>query len=141
MMSRNKMQVLIAGEHFLYRLTLANLLSRVYDIEIVGVTSFSNGTEWTIDNSPPDVAIVDMDAPDDRGLALVRRIKQYLPSIGIVALKSNPHDVELFVALKSQDVACLNKSVKISQLVAVVKQVASTEAVLTAIRRGIVTLD
>ena len=140
-MSRNKIRVLIVGEQFLYRMALANLLSCVYDIEIVGVTSFSNGTEWTVDNSPPDVAIVDMDAPDDRGFALVRRIKHHLPSIGIVALKSNPHDVELFVALKSQDAACLDKSFKISQLVAVIKQVASTEAVVTAIRQGIVTLD
>ena len=126
-MTRKKIQVLIAGEQFLYRIALENSLSCVQDIEIVGVTSFSNGTEWTIDESPPDVAIVDIDAPDDKGFALVRKIKQHLPSIGIVALKSNPHDIELLVALKSQVAACLDKSVAISQLVTVIKRVARGE--------------
>jgi len=126
-MVREKIKVLIASEHFLYRVALENSLSCMQDIEIVGVTSFSNGTEWTIDKLPPAIAVVDIDAPDDRGFALVRRIKQYLPSIGIVALKSNPHDVELFTALKSQVAAYLDKSVTVSQLVAVIKRVARGE--------------
>jgi len=97
------------------------------DIEISGAADFNNGIAFAVDELPPDVAIVDIDAPSDSGLALARRIKQRLPSIGVVMLTSNPNDAQLFQALKAQAAACLSKEVTPEQLVYTIKRVASGE--------------
>ena len=80
-----------------------------------------------MDNLPPDVAVVDIDAPTDGDLAITRQLKQRLPNIGIIALTSNYNDVRLFQALKAQAAACLSKEITAEQLVETVRRVARGE--------------
>jgi DNA-binding NarL/FixJ family response regulator len=97
------------------------------DLEISGTADFNNGIAFALDELPPDVAIVDIDGPSDSGLALARRMKQRLPSIGVVVLTSNPNDAQLFQALKAQAAAYLSKEIAADHLINMIRRVAGGE--------------
>jgi DNA-binding NarL/FixJ family response regulator len=76
---------------------------------------------------PPDVALLDLDCPSESGLELARKIRQRSPNIGVVLLTSNPDDSQLFLSLKAQAVAYLNKEVTAQQLIDIIRRVAKGE--------------
>jgi len=100
------------------------------DLEISGTADFNNGIALALDELPPDVAIIDIDGPSDIGLTLARRMKQRLPSIGIVMLTSNPNDAQLFQALKAQAAAYLGKEIAADHLVGAIRRVARGEHII-----------
>jgi two-component system response regulator DegU len=87
----------------------------------------NNGIAFDIEESPPDVAIIDIDDPFDSGMILARKMKQRLPSIGIAMLTYNPSDDQLLQALKARASAYLSKEVNTDHLVNVIKRVAAGE--------------
>jgi len=123
----NKIQVLIVSQQFLFRQGIEHSLSGTGDMEVSGTAEVNDEVLSAIDASPPDVALVDIDAPADSGLKLARRIKQRLPNIGVVVLTSNPDDAQLFQALKAQAVAYLSKEVTADELVDIIRRVARGE--------------
>ena len=126
-MKRNKIQVFILSQQFLLRQGIEHSLSSVEDIEISGAADLNGGALSTIDTLPPDVALVDIDAPSNNGLTLARKIKQRSPNIGVIVLTSNASDAQLFQALKAQAAAYLEKEVTADQLVDTIRRVARGE--------------
>jgi two-component system response regulator DegU len=126
-MNTNKIRAFIVSQQILFRQGVELVLSSMEGIEISGAADFNNGIAFTVDELPPDVAIVDIDAPSDSGLALARSIKQRLPSVGIVVLTSNPNETQLFQALKAQAAAYLNKEITADHLVDAIRRVARGE--------------
>lgn len=126
-MNTNKIQVFIVTQQFLFRQGIEHSLSGMPDIEISGAAEVSEGVLSTIDNLPPDVALVDIDASSDTGLTLARKIKQRSPNIGVILLTSNPNDVQLFQALKAQATAYLSKEITADQLASIIRRVAHGE--------------
>lgn len=126
-MKRNKIQVFILSQQFLLRQGIEHSLSSVEDIEISGAADLNGGALSTIDTMPPDVALVDIDAPSNNGLTLARKIKQRSPNIGVIVLTSNASDAQLFQVLKAQAAAYLEKEVTADQLVDTIRRVARGE--------------
>jgi len=126
-LKRNKIQVFILSQQFLLRQGIEHSLSSVEDIEISGAADLNGGALSTIDTMPPDVALVDIDAPSNNGLTLARKIKQRSPNIGVIVLTSNASDAQLFQALKAQAAAYLEKEVTADQLVDTIRRVARGE--------------
>jgi RNA polymerase sigma factor (sigma-70 family) len=110
-----------------FRQGIEHSLSKVRDITISATAEISDEVLSIIDKLPPDVALLDIDTPSDAGLKLVRKIKQHLPTIGVVVLTSNPDDAQLFQALKAQAVAYLGKEVTASELVNTIRGVSRGE--------------
>jgi len=123
-MNTNKIQVLIISQQVLFRQGVEFSLSSMEDIEATGVADFSNGVAFSIDDLPPDVAVLDVDAPNDAGLNLSRTLKQRLPNIGIIMVCSNTNDAQFFQALKAQAAAFLNKEITPDQLIDTIRRVA-----------------
>jgi DNA-binding NarL/FixJ family response regulator len=126
-MNTNKIQVFIISQQSLLRQGIEHSLSSMEDIEMSYAAEVNDEVLSTIDNLPPDVAIVDIDGPSDSGLVLARKIKQRLPNIGVIVLTSNPDDTQIFQALKAQATACLNKDITPDQLAHTIKRVAHGE--------------
>jgi DNA-binding NarL/FixJ family response regulator len=126
-MNADKIQVFILGQPSFFRQGVEHSLSLMADIEISGAGEVNDELLSVMDNLPPDVAVVDIDAPGDGGLAITRQLKQRLPNIGIIALTSNYNDVQLFQALKAHAAACLSKEITAEQLVEAVRRVARGE--------------
>jgi two-component system response regulator DegU len=127
MSNNNKIHVFVVSQQSLFQQGLEHSFSEVEDIVISGATGISDDVLSTIDNLPPDVALVDLDGPTDMGLELARKIKQRSPNIGVIVLTSNPDDNQLFQALKAQAVAYLSKEVTAEKLVDIVRRVAKGE--------------
>jgi RNA polymerase sigma factor (sigma-70 family) len=123
----NKIQVIIISQQVFFRQGIEHSLSKVRDITISATAEISDEVLSIIDKLPPDVALLDIDTPSGAGLKLVRKIKQHLPTIGVVVLTSNPDDAQLFQALKAQAVAYLGKEVTASELVNTIRGVSRGE--------------
>ena len=123
----SKIQVILISQQVLFRQGIEHSLSRLRDVAISATAEVSDEVLSIVDNLPPDVALLDIDAPSDAGLKLARRIKQRMPTIGVVVLTSNPDDAQLFQALKAQAVAYLSKEITASELVNTIKRVARGE--------------
>ena len=126
-MNTDKIQVLILSQQPLFQQGIEHSLSLIEDMEMSAATEVNDEVLSTIDNLPPDVAVIDIDAPADGGLAMTRQLKQRLPNIGIIALTSNFNDVQIFQALKAHADACLSKEITAEQLVHTVRRVAHGE--------------
>lgn len=123
----NKIQIFIISQQSLFLKALEHTFSETEDIIVLGTTGINNEVLKSIDNLPPDVALLDIDGVAESGLELARKIKQRSPSIGVVILTSSPDDNQLFLALKAQAVAYLSKEVTEQQLIETVRRVAKGE--------------
>jgi DNA-binding NarL/FixJ family response regulator len=119
----NKIQIIIISQQVLFRQGIEHSLSRVKDISVSATAEVSDEVLSIIDNLPPDVALLDIDTPADTGLKLARRLKQRLPTIGVVVLTSSQDDSQLFQSLKAQAVAYLSKEVTVTDLVNTIRRV------------------
>jgi DNA-binding NarL/FixJ family response regulator len=126
-MNENKIQVFISSKQSLFWQGLEYSLSLVDDIETSRAAEINDEVLSSMDNLPPDVAIVDVDDNDGHGLAITRQLKQHLPNVGIIALTSNYNDVQIFEVLKAQGAACLSKETTAEQLVETIRRVARGE--------------
>jgi len=129
-MNTNKIRVLIVSQQVLFSQGVELVLSSMKDLEVSGTADFNNGIAFALDELPPDVAIIDIDGSSDSGLALSRRLKQRLPSIGVVMLTSNPNDAQLFQALKAQAAAYLGKEITADHLGGAIRRVARGEHII-----------
>ncbi len=125
--NNNKIQIFIISQQSLFLQALENTLSDAEDMIVLGTTGVNNEVLKAIDNLPPDVALLDLDGPSESGLDLARKIKQRSPNIGVIILTSSPDDNQLFLALKAQAVAYLNKEVTAPQLIETIRRVAKGE--------------
>ena len=123
----NKIQVIIISQQLLFRQGIEHALSRMNDIKVTAAAEVSDEVLSIIDTLPPEVALVDIDTSADSGLRLARKIKQRLPTIGVVVLTSNSDDAQLFQALKAQAVAYLSKEITPEELIHTIRRVARGE--------------
>jgi two-component system response regulator DegU len=127
MNNNNKIQVFVVSQQSLFQQGVEHSFADIEDIAISGVTGVGDQVLSAIDNLPPDVALVDLDASTDSAFELARKIKQRSPNIGVILLTSTPDDNQLFQALKAQAVAYLSKEVTSNQLTDIVRRVAKGE--------------
>jgi DNA-binding NarL/FixJ family response regulator len=125
--NRSKIQVFVISQQSLFLQAIDHTFVDTDDIVIIGSTGVNSDVLKTIDNLPPDVALLDLDGPSENALDLARKIKQRSPNIGVVVLTSNPDDNQLFLALKAQAVAYYSKEITGEQLIEAVRRVAKGE--------------
>jgi two-component system, NarL family, nitrate/nitrite response regulator NarL len=112
----DKLRVILADDHTLFRKSLASLLADRADMEVVG--DAENGLEairLTRELSP-DLVLMDVHMPDGDGIEAVRAIKQEMPGVKIVMLSAFDDDDDLFAAIKSGANGYLLKNLPPSQL-------------------------
>lgn len=124
---KKKIQIFIVSQQVLFRQGVELSLSSNEDLKLIGAADYGNGLPSTFDDIPPDVVILDIDIFTDDGLDLARKMKQHLPSIGIIIATSTPSDTQLFQALKAQAAAYLSKEVTPDQLVEIIRRVSKGE--------------
>jgi DNA-binding NarL/FixJ family response regulator len=123
----SKIRVLIVSQQSLLRNGIAHSLESTERVEIIGSSELNEDVLTSIDVSPPDVAIVDIDGPGEYGLTLARRMRQRSSNIGVILLTSDPSDEQLFLALRVQAASCLDKQINTDQLVMEVERISRGE--------------
>jgi two-component system, NarL family, response regulator DegU len=126
-MESDKVQVYIISQQSLFRNGIQQSLSNLPDITVVGMSDISDEVLKTIDNMPPDVALLDIDGSQEAGLTLARKIKQHSSSVAVVVLAANPSDEQLFEVLKGQAASYISKESTGEKLIETIRRVAHGE--------------
>lgn len=81
-----KISIIIADDHQLFRNGLKMLLESIQDFEIVGEAS--NGEEFLqiLKNYPADIALMDINMPELDGIEATRKGLKICPEISVIAL-------------------------------------------------------
>jgi two-component system, NarL family, response regulator LiaR len=88
-------RVLLVDDHPIVRKGIQNLLEKSGDIEVVGEASNGSYAMATIQSSPPDIVLLDMELPDMDGTQLAREIQKVYPEVKILALSA--HDDQRYI--------------------------------------------
>ena len=125
-MNEQQIKVCTFSQQPLFQEGILHVLSNAEDIQVIGQAKVTDKALIT-EVMPPDVVIVDIDASPDSSLSLAHRLKQRLPSVGIIMLASSPSDDQLFQAIENQVAAYLSKEINGDQLADMVRRVARGE--------------
>jgi len=124
-MSDGKIQVLLMDDHVVVREGLRALLERQDDIDVMAEAS--SVAEAVALDVEPDVVVADLMLPDERGVEVVRRLKERYQEAAILVLTmvDNPTDVQQCLAAGAR--GYLLKETAGSELVDAVRKVAGGE--------------
>jgi len=123
----NPIDVIVISPQSMFRKGIEIALSSNPDIQIIDSVDFSNGVEYSVENLPPDVAILDIDGYENTGFDIAHRLKQRLPNIATIIFTSYPNDEQLFLALKAQAASYLSKEATADEIINTIKRVACGE--------------
>lgn len=125
-----KIRVLLADDHVLFRRGLAGLLAGRDDIEVVGEAGDGQQVIDRARELMPDVILMDVRMPGIGGLEATRRIKEEMPYVRIVILTVSESEEDLFAAVKGGAQGYLLKNIDPDDLIACLQQVQRGEAPL-----------
>ncbi len=128
----DKIRVLIAEDDGIVRATLAELLAREADLEVV-VTA-PNGREALIEALArrPDVVLTDILMPRMDGIELTRQLREQLPQTAVVILTVYDDDENLFAALKAGATGYVLKNASSDHIVTAIRAAWAGEGFLSA---------
>ncbi|MFW9835501.1 MAG: LuxR C-terminal-related transcriptional regulator [Candidatus Thorarchaeota archaeon] len=126
-MVNDLINILIISPQTMFRKGMEFTLSSEPDIKIIDSVDFDNGVEYSVENLPPDIAILDVDGSGNTGFDIARRLKQRLPNIATIIFTSYPDDQQLFLALKAQAAACLSKEATTNDIIQTIRRLVQGE--------------
>jgi len=88
-------RVLLVDDHPVVRNGIRGLLEKALDIEIAGEASTGEEALRTIEETRPDVLLLDMELPDIPGPQVAQKVQQLYPMVKILALSA--HDDSVYV--------------------------------------------
>jgi DNA-binding NarL/FixJ family response regulator len=124
-MKNEVVNIIVISQQVMFRQGVELTLSSESDIKIIDSVDFSNGVEYSLENLPPDIAIVDVDGPQNIGFDIATRLKQRLPNIAVIVFSSYPDDEQVFLALKAQAAAYMSKEATRNEIIDTIRYVSS----------------
>ena len=90
--STQQLKVLLADDHELVRAGLERLLADAQDVEVVGAAS--NGFEVLrqVEESSPDLVLLDVSMPGKGGMDTLKELRQRFPGVRVLMLSMYPED-------------------------------------------------
>lgn len=116
----DKIHVVIADDHTLFREGLAVIISGTEDLEVVGQAGTLEEAVQLARDLLPDIILLDIDMPGG-GLEAARLIAEELPVTRIVVLTSSEEDDHLIGALKIGARAYILKGVAARELIRILR--------------------
>ena len=123
----DKIHVVIADDHTLFREGLAGIIGGTDDFEVVGQAGTTQEAIQLARDLLPDIILLDIDMPGG-GLEAARIIADELPVTRIVVLTSSEEDDHLIGALKIGARAYILKGVAARELIRILRAVWAGES-------------
>jgi DNA-binding NarL/FixJ family response regulator len=99
--SMEKLSVLIADDHPVFRKGLRTLLASMPEVELAGEATTGLEAVRLAEQLQPDVILMDLQMPEGGGLAAIRQIVQTSPHIRILVVTMFQDDDSVFAALRA----------------------------------------
>jgi DNA-binding NarL/FixJ family response regulator len=100
-MNTQPIRLFIADDHALFREGLRALLSATADIICVGEAATGDEALRQIDESRPDVVLMDINMPGINGIEATRRILRRHSDLGIIVVTMLEDDASIFAAMRA----------------------------------------
>jgi NarL family two-component system response regulator LiaR len=126
----NKIKVIIADDHALFREGTRNLIQQEKDIEVVGEASNGEEAIELVNRLHPHIALMDIAMPKVNGIDATRQIKASQPSTAVLILTAYDNDQYILALLEAGAAGYLLKNVSGKDLVNAIRSVHDGEAVL-----------
>ena len=124
-----KIRVLIADDHALFREGVRALLNAMPDIEVVGEASDGEAAITQVKNTQPDVVLMDINMPHLNGIEAMRLILNAHPNLGIIIVTMLEDDASVFAAMKAGARGYILKGAHHEDVLQAIRTVAGGQAV------------
>jgi DNA-binding NarL/FixJ family response regulator len=125
---KEKIRVVLIDDHDLLRRGMKTMIEADGDIEVVGEASDGAGVLKLVEETFPDVVLIDVVMPNKDGIAATGEIKDAFPHIGVVVLSGHDEQQFVFDALKAGAQGYLLKTAELEEVLRTVRSVAAGEA-------------
>jgi DNA-binding NarL/FixJ family response regulator len=125
-------RVIVADDHPLFRVGIANSLAGLPDITLVGEAADGVSAVALTLELQPDVVLMDLKMPGMSGIEATREIVQKAPTVGVLVLTMFEDDGTVFAAMRAGARGYLLKGAGQDEVERAIRCVASGEAVFGA---------
>jgi DNA-binding NarL/FixJ family response regulator len=126
-LGEERVRILIVDDHVLFRVGIAQILSKEEDIEVVGEAEDARTAMDAALETSPNIILMDLSLPPPGGIETTQRIKRELPSVSIIVLAVQEDEDALFDAIKAGAAAFILKDVSPDDLVNIIRRVSNGE--------------
>lgn len=119
-------RILLVDDHDLIRSGLRAAFERDTEFAVVGEAALVATGLALVEDTLPDVVVIDINLPDGDGLAAVDVLRGSHPSLGLVVLTMYDDDEHLLGALEAGASAFVSKSAPTSEVLSAARHAAST---------------
>jgi DNA-binding NarL/FixJ family response regulator len=127
-----RIRVLVADDHTLFRDGLRALFNSVPDIEMVGEAATGAQAISQAEQLQPDVVLMDVQMPELNGIEATRQTVRTSPHIGVVVVTMVEDDDSVFAAMRAGARGYVLKGAKQEEMLRVIRAVAQGEALFGA---------
>jgi two-component system, NarL family, invasion response regulator UvrY len=126
------MNMVIVDDHAIVRIGLKQLVQDAYPYATISEARSGREALMLLDRVRWDLAILDVNLPDQNGVELLKTIKMRQPSLPVMMLSLHPEAQYALRALKAGAAAYLTKERAPEELVTAIKQVLAGRKFITA---------
>ena len=124
------LRVVIADDHPFYRQGLARLLSQS-GVEVVGQASNGPAAIELVEQTAPDVAVVDLNMPGMSGVEVTRRLNERMPASRVLVVSVSAQEDDVTEAILAGASGYVLKDGPVEEVVAGIKAAAAGESLLS----------
>jgi two-component system, NarL family, response regulator DevR len=125
-----KQRILLVDDHEVVRLGLKSLLDRHPQFDVVGEASTAREAIEMVNNTKPDVVVMDIRLPGTSGIEACEEITTRFPDTRVIMLTSYAEDEMLFSAIRAGASGYILKQIESEGLVRAIEAVGRGEALL-----------
>ncbi len=126
-----KIKVLVADDHTILRQGIKALLDNQEGIEVIGEAKDGREALAIIEETLPDVVLMDIAMPGLNGLEATRRIKKKFPRMKVLVLTMYTNEEYIFQILNAGANGYLVKETAFQDLISAIKAVYKNEAFMS----------
>lgn len=124
-----KIRILIADDHALFREGLRALFTALPDVEVVGEAAEGESAVNQVDAVKPDIVLMDINMPGVNGIEATRRILSGHPGLGIIMVTMLEDDASVFAAMRAGARGYVLKGANHDEILHAIRAVAVGQAV------------
>lgn len=118
-------RVLIADDHPLFRRGVVEAISRAADMIVVGEASTGDESSQLIQSLDPDVAVMDIEMPGERPLAIARRLRDAGARVRVLFLTMHRDEAVFHEAIDAGAAGYVLKDAAAHEIVAAIRAAAA----------------
>jgi DNA-binding NarL/FixJ family response regulator len=123
----DRIRILIVDDHALFRVGIANILSREREFDVVGEAADGRSALEMSGMTSPNVVLMDLTLPAPGGLETTQRIRREYPAVAVIAMAQDEDEESLFASIKAGAAAFVIKDISPEDLIHVIRRVSQGE--------------